>query len=175
MDACDSTGITRLLGVDELAGTAGGQVELCAPKSDLRVSNIEELGALPRGVIAAFAVLAGAGLAYLLSTSHRRSRREVSVLRVLGFTRRQSVTTVLVHPGVVGLVGSALALPFGVALGRAAWRGVADGAGVAFVPEVSLRGTAGLVLAAVTIAVVLALPFAVRSVAHPPAAWLRAE
>lgn len=174
VDACDTDSILPLLGVEDLRGVASG-VSLCAPKGDIRVANIEELGGLPRGVVGSFAAMAAVGLTYLLSSSYRRSRQELSVLRALGFTRRQSMTSVLAHAGTLALLGTLLALPFGVALGRTAWRAVAEGADVAVVPEVSFTGTAGLVIAGVAVAVLLAIPFAVRSVARPPAAWLRAE
>lgn len=175
LDACDTERILPLLGIDGLAPQDGVEVGLCAPYSDIRVANIEELGGLPAGVIGSFAVFAGAGLAYVLTSTFRRSRRDVAVLRVLGFSRRQSITAVLVQAGTVGLVGSVLALPFGVAVGRAAWRGVARGAGVAVVPEVPLTGTLGLILGAVVAALLLGVPFAAGSVTRPPSMWLRAE
>lgn len=175
IEACDTDRLLPLLGIDALTPLNGVETGLCAPVSDIRVANIEELGALPGGVIGSFAVVAAAGVAYVLSSSFRRARRDVAVLRVLGFSRRQSMTTVLVQAGTVGLAGAILALPFGVALGRAAWRGVADGAGVAAVPEVPLTGSIGLILGAVAGALLLSLPFAARSVARPPSTWLRAE
>ncbi|MBW3546995.1 MAG: hypothetical protein KY452_02515 [Actinobacteria bacterium] len=175
IDACDTPAILRILGVDRLEGPASGGVSLCVPRTDQRVLNLDELGALPGAAAGLFAVLGVAGLAYLLSASFRQARRDLAVLRVLGFTRRQSTTTVLVQAAAVALVGALLALPIGVALGRAAWRGAADGIGIMVVPEVSLAGTLGVAAGAVAVAGVLAIPFAARTVRHAPGKLLRTE
>jgi hypothetical protein len=174
LDACATDTIVSLLGGPSLQGPGAG-VSVCVPRSDQRAANLDQLGALPGIMIGLLALLGTAGLAYLLSGSLRRARRDLSVLRVLGFTRRQSVTTVLVQAGTIGLVGSVLALPAGVALGRAAWRGVAGGIGIVVVPEVSLAGSLGVVLLAVALAGLLAVPFATRCVSRPAAHWLRTE
>lgn len=175
LEACNTEAILGLLGVERLEGPATSGVSLCVPRSDQRVADLDELGALPGAIVGLFAVLGAVGLAYLSSASFRDARRDLAVLRVLGFTRRQAVTAVLVQAGAVGLGGSLLALPVGVALGRAAWRGVAEELGVAVVPEASLIGTLGVVAGAVVVASLLAAPFAARSVARSPAQLLRAE
>ena len=174
-EACDTAQLEALLGVGPLAGPASGTVQLCATRGDQRAANLEELGALPAALTGLLAALGTAGLAYLLGASYRRARRDLALLRVLGFTRAQSVTTAVVQAGTVGLVGSVAALPIGVALGRAAWRGIATGIGFAPTAEVSLLGTLGVVSGAVTVALVLALPFAARTLSRPAAYWLRAE
>jgi hypothetical protein len=174
LDACDTVAIVGLLGGPNLRGPEEG-VSVCVPRSDQRAANLDQLGALPGVMIGLLALLGTAGLAYLLSGSFRRARRDLSVLRVLGFTRRQSVTTVLVQASTIGLVGSLLALPLGVALGRAAWRGVAGGIGILVVPEVSLTGSVGVVALALVLAGLLAVPFASRCVSRPAAHWLRTE
>lgn len=132
-------------------------------------------GGLPTSPARLLAGLGVAGLAYLLSASLRQGRRDLAILRVLGFTRRQSITTVVVQAVAVALAGALLAVPVGLTLGRAAWREAAQGVGVAVVPEVSLAGTLGVVLAAVVIAGMLATPFADETVRQPPGTLLRAE
>ena len=164
-----------MLGVDRLSGLTGGDVTLCVPRGDERISNVEELGSLPRSVIGFLTLLGVAGVAYLLSASFRRTRRDLAVLRVLGFTRRQVAATVLVQAGAVGSVGALVALPFGIAFGRAAWRGVAGNVGVVVMPEVSVLGTLGVVLAAVVVAELLALPFAATAATRQSVQMLRAE
>ena len=175
LNACDTTQLESILGAGPLAGPASGTVLLCVTRIDQRATNIEELGSLPAALTGLLTALGIAGLAYLLGASFRRARRDLALLRVLGFTRAQSVATSIVHAGSVGLVGSLVALPLGVALGRAAWRNIATGIGFAPTAEVSLIGTVGVVGGAVLVGVVLALPFAARMLSRPPAAWLRAE
>ncbi|MEA2826897.1 MAG: putative transport system permease protein [Actinomycetota bacterium] len=174
LDACDTEAIVGLLGRPRLQGPTAG-VSVCAPRSDQRAANLDQLGVLPGIMIGLLALLGTAGLAYLLAGSFRRARRDLSVLRVLGFTRRQAVTTVLVQAATIGLVGSVLALPLGIALGRTAWRGIAQGIGIVVVPEVSLAGSGGVVVLAVGLAGLLALPPALRCVSRPAAHWLRTE
>ncbi|HEX7277606.1 MAG TPA: ABC transporter permease, partial [Acidimicrobiales bacterium] len=175
IDACDTARLEQVLGVDGLAGPASGAVFLCVPRSDQRISNLDELGALPGGVSGLLAVLGTAGLAYLLGASFRRARRDLAVLRVLGFSRGQTAVTVFVQAGTVALVGSLVALPFGIALGRLAWRNVAQGIGIVPTPEVSVLGTLGVAVGAVVVAVLVAAPFVARTLSRPAAAWLRAE
>lgn len=175
LEACDQSAILELLGVERLEGPESGAVSLCVPRSDVRVSNLDELGALPQALIGFLLMLGTAGLGYLLTASFRSARRDLAVLRVLGFTRRQSVVTILVQAGAVGLVGALLALPVGIGLGRAAWRGVAEELGIVVVPEVPIVGTLGVVVGAVVVAELLALPFASRTVTRPPAELLRVE
>jgi len=175
LEACDTAQLEAVLGVGPLAGPASGTVFLCATRRDPRAANLEELGALPAALTGLLAALGTAGLAYLLGASFRRARRDLALLRVLGFTRAQSVTTAMVQAGTVGLVGSLVALPIGVALGRTAWRGIATGIGFAPTAEVSLLGTLGVVGGALAVALLLAAPFAARTLSRPAAEWLRAE
>jgi ABC-type antimicrobial peptide transport system permease subunit len=175
LDACETAPLLELLGVDRLVGPASGAVSLCVPRGDQRAASLNELGAVPRFIVGFLIVLGIAGLAFLLRTSIRGARRDLAVLRAIGFTRRQTTTTVLVHAATVGLLGSLAALPFGLALGRWAWRGLAEAIGVAVRPEVSIMGTLGVVLAALVVAELVAAPFAMRLVSRPAAEQLQAE
>jgi ABC-type antimicrobial peptide transport system permease subunit len=175
LDACETAPLLELLGVDRLVGPASGAVSLCVPRGDQRAASLNELGAVPRFIVGFLIVLGIAGLAFLLRTSIRGARRDLAVLRAIGFTRRQTTTTVLVHAATVGLLGSLAALPFGLALGRWAWRGLAEAIGVAVRPEVSIMGTLGVVLGALVVAELVAAPFAMRLVSRPAAEQLQAE
>jgi ABC-type antimicrobial peptide transport system permease subunit len=53
--------------------------------------------------------------------SVRRRRRELALLRTLGFTRRQLVATIACQASVAGLTGVVVGVPLGVALGRWLW------------------------------------------------------
>ena len=51
----------------------------------------------------------------------RRRRRDLAVLKTIGFTRRQLTATVAWQATVAAIVGCALGIPLGIALGRWLW------------------------------------------------------
>ena len=55
------------------------------------------------------------------STSVRRRRRDLAILKTLGFTGRQLATAVAVQAGVAAVIGCAVGIPAGIALGRVLW------------------------------------------------------
>ena len=68
------------------------------------------------------AVFGAATLAHLLFVSVARRRREVAVLKVIGFVRNQVGAAVCWQSTTIGLVGIVLGVPIGVTLGRVIWR-----------------------------------------------------
>jgi hypothetical protein len=60
-------------------------------------------------------------LAFTLIASVRRRRRELALLKALGFTQRQLAASVAWQASVVGLVGILFGVPIGIALGRWLW------------------------------------------------------
>ncbi len=64
------------------------------------------------------AVFGAATLTHLLVVSVSRRRREVGLLKVLGFVNRQVISTVSWQATAVALVGTVIGLPLGVVLGR---------------------------------------------------------
>jgi ABC-type lipoprotein release transport system permease subunit len=119
--------------------------------------------------------LALVAVAHVLVTSVRRRRRELAVLKTLGFTRPQVRATVAWQATTLAAVGLLVGIPAGLIVGSLVWRAVAEGLGVA--------GGASIqpltVLLAVPVVIVLAnlaayLP--ARSAAQTrPAIALRAE
>jgi ABC-type lipoprotein release transport system permease subunit len=51
----------------------------------------------------------------------RRRRRELALLKALGFTQRQLAATVAWQASIVGVVGILFGVPLGIALGRWLW------------------------------------------------------
>ena len=139
------------------------------------IVNYKSMGTMP--VILAAGVAAGtvAALGLALVTSVRRRRRDLALLKTLGFTRRQLATTVAWQSTVVAIVGLVAGIPLGIAVGR--WLWIVFAHELSTVPDpvvpagsVALAAVAALVLANL----VAALPG--RSAARTPAALLlRAE
>jgi FtsX-like permease family len=142
------------------------------PADVTNFGRIQQLPALAAGVVAAVAV---AMLAHLLVTSVRRRRRDLAVLKTLGFLRRQVSAAVAWQATTLLVLALAVGLPVGVAAGRWLWRLLAIRLYVPVEPVVPVRAIFLLVPAAILTAnLVAAVP--ARVAAHTrPALVLRAE
>jgi hypothetical protein len=116
------------------------------------IINYSRIQGTPLALAAVLGLLALATVAHLLVTSIRRRRRDLAVLKTLGFVRRQVSAAVAWQATV--LVGLALliGLPVGVAAGRWVWQVFAGQLGVPPDPRVPLL----TVLVAVPIALAIA-------------------
>jgi FtsX-like permease family len=78
-------------------------------------------GATPAVLALALATGAVVALALALTTSVRRRRRDLAMLKTLGFTRRQLAATIASQSTVVAVVGVLFGVPIGIAIGRWLW------------------------------------------------------
>ena len=167
IQACTAK-LLPLLGVERLPGATAQGIGPCVTRLDQRAANLRELGAVPTLLVVFLACLGIAGIVYALGSSVRRTRHDLAVLRALGFTRPQVVTAALVQGGTVALVGAVLAVPLGVALGRAVWRATIDDIGLVeriVVPTVAVGGVvAAAVITGLLVSATPALWVARRSV-----------
>ena len=119
------------------------------------------------------ALFGAATLAHLLFVSVARRRRQVAVLKVLGFVRRQVLATMCWQALTVVAIGLVIGVPTGIAVGESVWRTFASHLGavpVAVVP-VALVAIVGAVI--VVGGVALALVPALLAVRVLPAEALR--
>jgi hypothetical protein len=79
---------------------------------------------------ATLAIFGAAALAHLLFVSVARRRREVAILKVLGFVRAQVGAAVCWQSTTIAIVGIVLGVPVGIAAGRVIWRTFALNLGV---------------------------------------------
>jgi len=139
------------------------------------IVNYKSMGTMP--VILAGGVAAGAvaGLGLALVASVRRRRRDLALLKTLGFTRPQLAATVAWQSTVVAVIGVVVGIPLGIAIGRWLWIAFARELSAVPDPVVPAASVALAALAALVLAnLVAALPG--RSAARTPAALLlRAE
>jgi hypothetical protein len=131
--------------------------------------------ATPLILAALLAALGTATLAHMLVSAVRRRRRDLAVLKTLGFVRRQVRAAVLTQAITYALIAVVIGLPLGVAAGRWVWNLFADRQGI--VPEVVLPLPALVLLipAAALAAMAIAVMPARWAAATRPATILRAE
>lgn len=105
----------------------------------------------------------------------RRTRRDLGVLKALGFTRRQLAATVLWQTDTPVLAGLVLGVPLGVVVGRWSWSILAGAVGVARDPLVPAVGLAVVVPTALLIASAVAAVTGLSAARTRPAAVLREQ
>jgi hypothetical protein len=116
------------------------------------IVNYRTMGDTPALLGAALALGAVTALGLTLLASVRRRRRDLALLKTLGFTRRQLAATVAWQGSVAVTVGLIVGIPLGIAGGRALWIRFADALHVVPVPTIpaltiALIATATLALA----------------------------
>lgn len=131
--------------------------------------------AAPLVVAGLMAVVATATLVHTLALAATRRRHDLGVLRVLGFTRRQSVATVAWQATVLMVTALVLAVPAGIATGRVVWLGFANQLGVVPSPVVPGLTTLAVVGASLAVAQLAAAVPAWRAARLSPTNALRAE
>ena len=92
-----------------------------------KIRDLDRVRVVPGAMAGVLALVAVAALTHLLLTSVRERRRELALLRALGFSRRQLHAAVRWHASVIALVAFAVGAPLGIALGRAVWSWFAGG------------------------------------------------
>jgi ABC-type lipoprotein release transport system permease subunit len=124
------------------------------------------------GIVAAFAA---GSLAHALLLLVRRHRRQLAVLKTLGFTRAQVSGAVAWQTTALVAVALAAGLAVGALAARSAWRAVADHLGVASGAVVPLLPILLVGVAVLVFANLVAVGPARRAAAIRPAEALRAE
>jgi hypothetical protein len=148
------------------------------PSEAVRPTDIGDFGgveALPFLIVAVFTSAAAVALAHALITSTRRRRRDLAIMKTLGFTPSQVAVAVAWHATTVAVIGIVVGLPLGIAIGRFGWNVFARDLGV--VPEVvtPVALTAAIVPAAILLANLIAVLPGWTAARTRPAIVLRAE
>jgi len=149
--------------------------QLSGPVQQPAVRNLDRLRAVPwvlAGIVAAFAA---GSLAHALLLLVRRHRRQLAVLKTLGFTRAQVSGAVAWQTTALVAVALAAGLAVGALAARSAWRAVADHLGVASGAVVPLVPILLVGVAVLVFANLVAVGPARRAAAIRPAEALRAE
>ena len=143
-----------------------------APADLVNFGGIQNLPLIPGSVLAVMALLT---VAHLLATSIRRRRRDLAILKTLGFARGDVGRTVAWQATTLAVVALVAAVPLGVAAGRTVWRLFAEQLGV--IPDISTPVVllALVVPATILLANLISIGPAVTAMRTRPASVLREE
>ena len=139
------------------------------------IENLRRVDRLPTLLATLFALVALLTVGNTLVSSVRRRRRELAILRTVGFVRRQVAATIAWQATAVAIVALGIGVPLGVAAGRSTWTLVTDRLGLpanAVVPANVLLALGLLSLAAANLVALVPGLLASRTT---PATILRAE
>jgi len=139
------------------------------------VRDFGRMSNLPALLAALLAALAAGTLAHMLTTSIRRRKRDLAILKTFGFSRGQLRSVVECQAAIFTAVALAIAIPIGVVVGRWTWGLIARYGGFAPDPTVPAPSIALTALAALAAAAVLAALPARAAARTPPALVLRTE
>jgi hypothetical protein len=166
-------GVDRKAALTRLQSDFPGTVLSAVRPAD--VENLRRVDRLPSLLGALFAAVALLTVGHMLMSSVLRRRRDVAVLRTMGFVRRQVSTSVAWQATTVAVVGLLFGVPLGVAFGRWGWAAVASQLGVPFQPVVPVTLVILTVAGTLVAANVLAAFPALLAARTRPAEILRAE
>lgn len=126
------------------------------PTAPPEVINLAQVSTLPRALAPFLAFLAVASLVHALLVTGRARRRDLGVLRALGFTRRQVAAVVASMTATIVGVGLTVGLPFGLVGGATGWRLVANNIFVGTDSRFPVAAIAAIVGAAILAALAVA-------------------
>ena len=127
-------------------------------------------------VLAGFlAVLAAGTIGHVLVTGITRRRRDLAILKSVGFVRRQLRGTVAWQASILAGIAVVVGVPLGIAVGRWLWTSYAESIGVIPVAKVAWLPVVLVVPAALALANVIAVLPARAAARTPAAEVLRTE
>jgi hypothetical protein len=153
----------------------GNNVTVIGVQRPVQIVNYRSIGSTPVILAVGLAVGAIVALALTLVASVRHRRRDLAMLKALGFTPRQLAATVAWQSTVTALIGIIIGVPLGIVIGRQLWTVFADNINAVPDPTVPVVSVVLVALGALVFAnVVAAIPGRIAA-RTPTAMVLRAE
>ncbi len=137
--------------------------------------NVDQIESVPVLFALIMSLMGVAVLVHVLGVAGRARRRDIAVLRALGFSRRQTIRTVAWQASIYAAGALAIGLPVGVVLGRLAWHTYAAHLGAVPEPTIPLVACAVVIGATLALAWALSIRPAVRLARTRAGEALRAE
>jgi hypothetical protein len=172
VDPSDAT--NHLTGIAEKLGDYNGVV-VTPPQRSAEIVNTREVNGSSTTLGAAVAVAALASLTVALTAVVVRRRRDLAVLKSLGFTRRQISAAIAWQATTTVLVGVVLGVPLGIALGRLLWSRFAASLQVLSAPVTPMGPILGIAVTSIIAANLIAVVPRRMARSVPSEVALRAE
>ena len=154
---------------------AGDNVTVLGVQRPVQIVNYRSIGSTPVILAVGLAVGAIVALALTLVASVRHRRRDLALLKALGFTPRQLASVVAWQSTVTAVVGVIVGVPLGIVIGRQLWTLFARNINAVPDPTVPVVSVVLVALGALVFAnVVAAIPGRIAA-RTPTAMVLRAE
>jgi hypothetical protein len=164
--------VSRKINLADADRPASGATAVLRPEVIVNSRSIEIIPAVLGAGLAGGAVLA---LAITLVASVRRRRRDLAIMKTLGLSGRQLATVVAWQATVAMLIGSAVGVPLGIALGRWLWNLFAQGIQAIPAPAVPVLLVTAIGLGAIVLANLVAIIPGRIAARTPTGLLLRAE
>jgi predicted lysophospholipase L1 biosynthesis ABC-type transport system permease subunit len=149
--------------------------EAIALQTPAEIATLDRVRWTPIVLAAVLALLAVATVGQTLVTSIRRRRKDLAVLKTLGFLRGQVSATVAWEATTLAALAALLGLPVGVIIGRLAWRALGDLLGIVPDPATPSLTLVAALPASILVANLIAVIPGLMASRVPPAVALRTE
>ena len=154
---------------------SGNFVSVLGVQRPAQIVDYRSIGATP--VVLATGLAAGAviALALTLIASVRRRRRDLAIMKTLGFTRRMLAAAVAWQATIDGLIGAVIGIPLGILFGRELWTLFARDINAVPQPTVPALAIVLVGIGTLVVAIVAALWPGRSAATTPPGLVLRSE
>lgn len=153
----------------------GDTVSVLGVQRPAEIVSYRTMGVTPALLTSALAVGAIVALGLTLATSVRRRRRDLALLKTLGFTRRQLIATVEWQASVTAVIGAVIGVPLGIIVGRWLWILFARQINAVPEPSVPIASVVLVALGALVLSNVVATLPGLVAARTPTALLLRAD
>jgi hypothetical protein len=153
----------------------GNYVTVLGVQRPAQVVDYRSIGATPELLATGLAAGAVVALALTLIASVRRRRRDLAIMKTLGFTRRMLAAAVAWQATIDGFIGAVIGIPIGIVLGRALWTLFARDINAVPQPTVPALAIVLVGFGTIIVAVVAAFWPGRKAAATPPGIVLRSE
>lgn len=163
----------RMLAADP--ATIGNSVSVLGVERPAQIVNYKTIGSTPVVLAVGLAAGAVAALGFTIYAAVRRRRRDLALLKAVGFTPRQLARAVAWQATVPALVGIVAGIPLGIVGGRLLWDAFAHNLNAVPDPRVPVLAVVLVALGALVFANLVAIPPGRRAARTPTSMLLRTE
>ncbi|MGB8197986.1 MAG: FtsX-like permease family protein, partial [Acidimicrobiales bacterium] len=153
----------------------GNYVTVLGVQRPAQIVDYRSIGATPELLATGLAAGAVIALALTLIASVRRRRRDLAIMKTLGFTKRMLAAAVAWQATIDGLIGAVIGIPLGIFFGRELWTFFARDINAVPQPTVPANALVFVGFGTLVVAVIAALWPGRSAAATPPGLVLRSE